>query len=596
MFRLRLFIAFFTVSVFGFAQEEQTQFEVVLSKNRLGLNERLRVSFEMNKDGDLFEPPAFNDFEVLMGPSQSTSSSWINGKRSFSRSYTYVLKPMKQGTLRIKPAYITIAGERYGTEEKIVEVTASVANPNAPKTTQDVANESLYLIASISKPSPYENEAVLVTYTLYFSPQVYIANFVPVDNPSYNNFWSQDIPIKEYETRRTTYQNEDFNAVDLKQVVLYPQKSGALPIEPFSLELYVQIPTGRRDFFGDPIMRSATKVVSAGASVLNVKALPAAGRPDDFSGAVGKFNFETSANNTTLDANESLQIEVKVSGAGNLKLLKLPELSLPSSLEQYEPEFNDEVSVSASGMKGAVRQTYTVVPRYVGNYPVNELKFSYFDLEKESYVTLTSNPLSITVENGPVRSTPSAASTNESAVTSPSPLSVQNAFVSNAFTSSFEPIDSESWTGGIIHLALILSFILGALVIGLTSRLYQKISLNSSGTLKKSYQKRIKNLLKETEDYALKGQIEEFYEALSKTLDHALSILLKETIRGTSEGHIKHVLDKVALQSSAVEEIAALMNKVNLIKYSPISSSDVESDLERLHKLIQLIQSKAKAL
>ena len=70
MFRLRLFIAFFTVSVFGFAQEEQTQFEVVLSKNRLGLNERLRVSFEMNKDGDLFEPPAFNDFEVLMGPSQ----------------------------------------------------------------------------------------------------------------------------------------------------------------------------------------------------------------------------------------------------------------------------------------------------------------------------------------------------------------------------------------------------------------------------------------------------------------------------------------------------------------------------------------------
>jgi hypothetical protein len=306
--------------------------------------------------------------------------------------------------------------------------------------------------------------------------------------------------------------------------------------------------------------------------------------------------METTSNKTNLDSNESLQLGVKVSGTGNLKLLKLPTLSLPSSLEQYEPEFNDEVSVSASGMKGAVRQTYTVVPRYVGNYPVNELKFSYFDLEKESYVTLTSDPISITVENGPVRSTSTAASTNESVVTSPSALPVQNAFVSNAFTSSFEPIDLESWTGGIIHLALLLSFILGALVIGLTSRLYQKISLKTSGALKKSYLKRVKNLLKETEDCASKGQIEEFYEALSKTLDHALSLVLKESIRGASDGQIKNVLEKVALESSVAEEIAALMNKVNLIKYSPISSSDVKSDLERLNKLIQLIQAKAKAL
>lgn len=595
MFRLRLFMALLTVSLLGFSQEEQTQFEVVLSKNRLGLNERLRVSFEMNKDGDLFEPPAFSDFEVLMGPSQSTSSSWINGKRSFSRSYTYVLKPKKQGTLSIKPAYITIGGERYATEEKRVEVTAAVANPNAPKTAQDVANESLYLVASISKPSPYENEAVLVTYTLYFSPQVYINNFVPVDNPSYNNFWSQDIPINEYETRKTTYKNELFNAVDLKQVVLYPQKSGELPIEPFSLELYVQIPTGRRDFFGDPIMRSATKVVSAGSSVLNVKALPSADRPQNFSGAVGSFNFETTANKTTLDANESLQIEVKVSGAGNLKLLKLPELNLPSSLEQYEPEFNDEVTVSAVGMKGAVSQTYTVVPRYVGNYPVNTLNFTYFDPEKERYVSLSSAPLSISVENGPVRSTSSTSTPSEAVTNTPSTLSVQNAFVSNAFTSTFEPIDSQAWAGNLVHLALVLSFILIALIIGLSARLYQKTRLNASGSLKKSYQKRLKLLLRETEEAASRGQNELFYESLSKTLDHALSLVIKESIRGSSEPQIKRMLEPIALEPSTVQEIADLINKVNLIRYSPASSSDVKADLERLNKLIQLIQSKAKA-
>jgi hypothetical protein len=588
-------MALLMVSLLGFAQEEQTQFEVVLSKNRLGLNERLRVSFEMNKDGDLFEPPAFSDFEVLMGPSQSTSSSWINGKRSFSRSYTYVLKPKRQGMLSIKPAYITIGGERYATEEKQVEVSAAVANPNAPKTAQDVANESLYLVASISKPSPYENEAVLVTYTLYFSPQVYINNFVPVDNPSYNNFWSQDIPINEYETRKTTYKNELFNAVDLKQVVLYPQKSGELPIEPFSLELYVQIPTGRRDFFGDPIMRSATKVVSAGSSVLNVKALPTADRPENFSGAVGSFNFETSANKTTLDANESLQIQVKVSGEGNLKLLKLPELNLPSSLEQYEPEFNDEVTVSAVGMRGAVSQTYTVVPRYVGNYPINTLNFTYFDPEKERYVSLSSAPFSISVENGPVRSNNNASSPSEAVTNVPSTLSVQNAFVSNAFTSAFEPIDSESWAGNLVHLALVLSFILIALLIGLSTRLYQKTRLNGSVSLKRSYQKRLKLLLRETEEAASKGQNELFYESLSKTLDQALSLLIKDSIRGSSESQIKRMLEPIALEPSIVQEIADLINKVNLIRYSPASSSDIKTDIERLNKLIQLIQSKAKA-
>jgi hypothetical protein len=116
MKRYLLFTALLLSAFLGFSQEEQTKFEVVVSKNRLGLNERLRVSFEMNKDGDLFEPPAFNDFEVLMGPSQSISSSWINGKRSFSKSYTYVLRPKKQGLLTIGPAFITIEGERYTTE------------------------------------------------------------------------------------------------------------------------------------------------------------------------------------------------------------------------------------------------------------------------------------------------------------------------------------------------------------------------------------------------------------------------------------------------------------------------------------------------
>lgn len=593
MKRYLLFTALLLSAFLSFSQEEQTKFEVVVSINRLGLNERLRVSFEMNKDGDLFEPPAFNDFEVLMGPSQSISSSWINGKRSFSKSYTYVLRPKKQGLLTISPAFITIEGERYATEEKKVEITAAVANPNAPKTAQDVANESLYLVASISKPNPYENEAVLVTYTLYFSPQVYINNFVPVDNPAYNNFWSQDIPISEYETRKTTYRNEVFNAVDLKQVVLYPQKSGELPIEPFSLELYVQIPTGRRDFFGDPILRSATKVVSAGSSVINVKALPTEGRPENFSGAVGSFSFDATADKTRLDANESLQIRVEVSGSGNLKLLRLPELNLPSSLELYEPEFSDEVTVSSKGMRGKVSETYTVVPRYVGSYPVDALSFNYFDPEKEAYVELNSIPLTVEVENGPRRAAASSSATAETAKEVSPSINAANAFVSNAFSSVFVPISKTTWPGGSVHLMILLLLIAAPIAISLVQKFVVNSQRSSASKVKRSHQKRLKQLLAEAEKALASNNKDAFYDAVSKVLDHSLSLVVTQNTLGISENQLKELLHKASFEEKDSREIVSLMNKVNLIKYSPASSSDMQTDLASLQRLVELIESKA---
>ncbi len=593
MKRYLLFTTLLLSAFLGYSQEEQTKFEVVVSKNRLGLNERLRVSFEMNKDGDLFEPPAFDDFEVLMGPSQSISSSWINGKRSFSKSYTYVLRPKKQGLLEIGPAFITIEGERYATEEKKVEITAAVANPNAPKTAQDVANESLYLVASISKPNPYENEAVLVTYTLYFSPQVYINNFVPADNPAYNNFWSQDISISEYETRKTTYRNEVFNAVDLKQVVLYPQKSGELPIEPFSLELYVQIPTGRRDFFGDPILRSATKVVSAGSSVINVKALPTEGRPENFSGAVGSFSFDATADKTRLDANESMQIRVEVSGSGNLKLLRLPELNLPSSLELYEPEFSDEVTVSSNGMRGKVSDTYTVVPRYVGSYPVDALSFNYFDPEKEVYIELSSIPLTVEVENGPRRAAASSSATAETAKEVSPSINAANAFVSNSFSSVFLPISKTTWPGGSVHLMILLLLIAAPLAISLVQKFVVNSQRSSASKVKRSHQKRLKQLSAEAEKALASNSKDAFYDAVSKILDHSLSLVMTQSTLGISENHLKELLNKTSFEEKDSHEIVSLMNKVNLIKYSPASSSDMQSDLVSLQRLVELIQSKA---
>jgi len=573
-------LLFSLFSLVSKAQDSDIKFETVLSKVKLGQNERLRVSFEMNKDGDFFEAPSFENFEVLMGPSQSISSSFINGKRSFSKSYTYVLRPKKQGQLIIDSASISIDNTVYTTDPKTVLVTEPIDNPNAPKTAQDIADESLYLVATLSNDKPYLNQGVLVTYTLYFSPRVYINNFIPVENPTYKNFWSQDLPIKEYETRRTTFKNESFNAVDLKTVVLYPQKSGSLALDPFALELYVQIPTGRRDFFGDPIMRSATKTVKAGDLSINVKDLPEQGKPSNYSGAVGDFKLSVDASRTSLEANESTQIKVKIAGKGNLKLLSVPELSLPSALEKYDPEYTDDVRVNREGMNGSVSNSYTVVPRYAGSYPVDPIEFTYFDPNSKSYKTLNSDPFDLTVEGSSVLPNTSASAP---IVEKNTPTS--SGFKSNAYQTSLVTIVTSPWfESNTFYIILALLVIIGFTINSIINALKANLGSSDQGT-KKALPKKIKALLKRAEKLA-KEQNPEFYSIASEILFSGLEKYSGVDLSTASKQEREEKLQTLGADTNLIERINAINDRILLVRYSGSASAPFEEDLKVLHKII----------
>ena len=573
-------LLFSLFSLVAKAQDNDIKFEAVLSKAKLGQNERLRVSFEMNKDGDFFEAPSFENFEVLMGPSQSISSSFINGKRSFSKSYTYVLRPKKQGQLIIDSASITIDNTVYNTDPKTVLVTEPIDNPNAPKTAQDIADESLYLVATLSNDKPYLNQGVLVTYTLYFSPRVYINNFIPVENPTYKNFWSQDLPIKEYETRRTTFRNESFNAVDLKTVVLYPQKSGSLALDPFALELYVQIPTGRRDFFGDPIMRSATKTVKAGDLRINVRELPEEGKPSDFSGAVGDFDLSVDASRTNLEANESTQIKVKISGKGNLKLLSIPELSLPSALEKYDPEYTDNVRVNREGMNGSVTNSYTVVPRYAGSYPVDPVAFTYFDPNTKSYKILNSDSFDLTVEGSTLLPNTSASTP---IVEKNTP--VTSGFKSNVYQTSLVTMVSSPWfESNAYYLILALLVILGFTINPIINKLKTRLGSSAQGA-KKALPKKIKTLLKRA-DKLTREQNPEFYSIASEILFLCLEKYSGVDLSTASTQEREEKLQTLGADKGLIERINTINDRILMVRYSGSASARIEEDLKILHNII----------
>ena len=583
---IKRYISLFSLLILGmlsYAQnDDAVTFEMNLSKDVLGINERLRVDFTMNRDGDNFVPPDFEGFRVLMGPSQSISSSWVNGVRSFSKTYSYTLAPTARGKFTIKQATIVIKGETYKSLPKEVEVTAAVERPDGEKTVDDVADESLHLVAEISKTGPYLNEAVTVVYKLYASPSIDVTNFRALDNPTYNNFWSQDIPVTKYDVQNSTYEGKAYRSVILKRVVLYPQKTGELEIEPLSLDVSLQVPTNKRDFFGGRIFAQTNKTVSAGNRTINVKPLPTEGKPADFSGAVGEFQFSVTTSKTHLNASESLQAKVAINGKGNLKLFEIPSLNLPSSLEVYDPEFNESVRTTLSGMEGNVSDSYTIVPTFKGKYPIPSISFSFFNPKTEKSQTLSSGEIMINVLEGPV----SGAVDNTGAVSNNKQrvVATGDQFVFNKITPNLRAINNNYFFGSTgFFLWWLLPLLLIPLAI-LFGKKREAISSDVEGNKIKRANKLAKKYLSAAKK-AL-GSKESFYVALEKALHNYLKAKLKIETSEFSKDKIASLLSEKNVDETTSEGFVGLLKNCEMARYSPFSDVQMQQDYNKASEVI----------
>ncbi|TNF77515.1 MAG: protein BatD, partial [Bacteroidetes bacterium] len=555
-------------------------FELKLSKESLGVNERLRVDFTMNRDGDNFVPPDFKGFRILMGPSQAISSSWINGVRTYSKSYSYTLQPLAKGKYTIGQASIVIRGETYKTIPREVTVTEAVDQPNGAPAADRIADENLHLVAEVSKANPYMNEPISVVYKLYVSPSIVVSNFRPMDNPTYNNFWSHDIPLTRYNIEEGLYEGKPYRFVVLKRVVLYPQKSGSLEIEPLALDVSLEVPTDKRDFFGSPIYTKTNKVVSAGKRTIQVKPLPASGRPSDFNGAVGEFQFSVSTTKNALNASESLQAKVTVEGKGNLKLFQLPKLTLPSSLEVYEPEFRENVRTNLSGMQGSVTEEYTIVPGFQGKYPIPSIAFSYFNPKTERYERIDSDEITINVLEGPrpITATETAPKTEKSTVVG------GDQFYFIKLTPELVPKKWDPFFGSRAHIAwlfgpllLIPLFILVRRRQDARERDVEGARVKKANRLARKYLSRAKSAL---------GNEEDFYIALEKALHNYLRAKLKIETAEFAKDKIRTLLTDKNVDASGVDGFIGLLENCEMARYSPFSQVQMEQDYQKASQVI----------
>ena len=574
-FRFYIFFVLAVISNIN-AQDNAVTFEAVLTKKSLGINEILRVDFKMNKDGDNFTPPSFKGFTVVGGPNQSVSNMWVNGKRTFSKTYSYFLSPIKKGSLTIGQATIEIENNIYKTLPVKISVSESVTVSKDPNDPSYVVNENLHLVAEISNNSPYLNEGISIVYKLYYSPQINVTNVGEIETPEFENFWSQNIKIPRLQIERGSFKGDNYNFVTWKKTVLYPQKSGKLEILPLSLDVSVDVPTNRRDFFGNRIYNQVSKKVTAGKRSINVKALPI-NAPESFNGAVGKFEIKLNTNKTELNASESLQATVKISGNGNLKLFSPPSIQVPSSLEKYDPEYNEKVSTSLVGMKGFISNTYTLVPQFQGKYPINSVEFTFFNPQLNKYESINSDEIIINVLEGPM-------SLDESNTNIPNTKTTKNILPSlNQFKfikteSDFVKINSKPFIYSISFYSILIFPILLILIL----LIFFKSKNISRSKLKESNSRRANKLAKKYLSDARKNldNKDVFYIALEKALHNFLKSKFSIETFDYSKEKIYNLLLRKEIEKESLELFIKLIENCEFARFTPASNVAINNDYE----------------
>lgn len=571
---------------FTFSLQAQVSFDAKVSKKRLGLNERLRIDFIMNENGDNFIPPDFNNFLVLSGPQQSVNRSWVNGVSSFSKTYTYFLTPKSKGVLRIGQAQITINGEVYKTSPVEVQVTEAVKKPNDPDNIDYLTDENIHLIAEISNNSPYLNEGISVVYKLYFRNPISINDVQELESPTYGDFWSSKINIGRIQVDpRGQYKGEPYNEVVWQKVVLYPQKSGKLNIEPLTLNLQLSVPSNRRDLFGRRILKQGQKTITSGRRTLNVKPLPTSGQPENFTGAVGQFDFDVILSKDALKASESFQAKIKVSGKGNLNLFQLPEINVPNTLEVYEPERKETIKTTLSGTEGTVEENYTIVPQYQGKYPIPPVAFSYFDPKAKNYKTVRSQELLVDVYEGP---TSGMTNTSPVPTSTRTPLTAsEGAFRFIQLETDFKPVITKAfWMSKRFWLLFILPFVLLLLGYYINRFVIQK-SKDSASNKQRLAEKLAKKYLSSAKK-AFGNQVA-FYEALERALHNYLKAKLKiETIE-LSKTKIAELLENKKVDKIIATEFIAVIENCERARYAPESEGSIQTDFEKASRAMAMI-------
>lgn len=607
--KLLYIILFCFISIYSLEAQSDISFKTICKK-QVVVGEQFQVSYELNGDGKDFKTPNFTNFEIIGGPFTSTSSSVqiINGSvsRTNTQTFSFHLRAIKEGTYTIPSASITVDKKKITSEPCEINVIASPSgsssyNGNSTSTKTNVGAKEVFLKATPNKKKVYQGEQLLLTYNIYYT--IPISQLAVSKSPSYSGFWTKDITDNDGSLQQssTIIDGQQYNVATIKEIVLFPQKSGNLIIDPLDLTCVAQIRQQRNrsqgydpfeDFFSDVMGTSYTNVrkdIKSQPITIEVEPLPTANKPSSFQGAVGQFTFTSKIDKNELKVNDAFTLTLTVSGKGNIELLELPKPVFPPDFEVYDPKVSTTVKNNALGIYGSKKAEYIIIPRVSGDFTLEDIEFSYFNPSLKKYETLKSDIHTIQVQKG--------ATNNNTAIYTPGQADIK--YLGSDIRHINVNDNALSITGTTffmspVYIAIIVMMVLAFVVTLVVYNRINKFNKNKVLVKNKQATKIAKKRLNNAHNYLISNNQNSFYEEFSQALWGYISDKLNISRSQLSMDSVKEIMLSKEVSEEIVNEFVELLNNCEFARFAP---GDPGKKMDELYqKGIELITKAEKLL
>nr|WP_297166640.1 BatD family protein [uncultured Dysgonomonas sp.] len=537
-------------------------------------------------------PSSIKGFDILYGPAMSSSSSTqiINGNvtTDSSESYIYTLTANAEGTFTIPAATITVKGKSYTSNSVQVKVLPPDKNAQtqqsggggggqtsaATSTAQNINSSDAFIRAIVSKSKVSEQESFVVTFRFYTTLEV--RDIGKIEFPEFDGFMVEEQPLPP--TRQMTfehYNGRNYYAVDLRRTLLFPQRSGKITIPSGKIEMVFNVRSGKtvQTFFGPQyVMTDVKKTMTTSPLTIDVSPLPE-GKPADFSNGVGTFSMNASISATDIKANDPVTIKLVISGTGNMKLIKTPEIVLPKDFESYDPKITNDLNYTDNGLTGTKTIEYLFIPRYQGTFKIPPLVFSYFDIKSRSYKTISTPEYTLNVAKDPHAGSNSATSFTQTDVQVEQDIRhIKTGNPSLVTINSFLFGSLGYWFWYIIPFVLFVVFLI----------LYRK-QIKENADIARMKTKRANKVavkrLKLAGKYLQAHKKEQFYEEVLRAAWGYLSDKLVIPIADLSRDNIEQELIKFGASQELITKFISILDTCEFARYAPVESDTAMDDL-----------------
>ena len=565
------------------------------------VGQRFKIAYEANTRTDS-QPtlPEVDGMRVLMGPSSSvmTQSSNINGRRTSSQTitFTYTVVIDKEGDVTIPGASVMVDGKNVVSNPVTIKVLPQGQSSSAQQqgggsaakqgSSTNISNDELFIVAAVSKTRVYDQEALLLTYKVYTT-----VNLVNLDNPTpdLKGFNIQEIELpqqRQFELEH--YKGRNYNMMEWRKFVLFPQESGRLEIPSMEYEAVVAVQTRRSMdpfemmFNGGYSYVEVKKKLRSNKVVIDVEKLPA-GRPDGFSGGVGHFSISSTVSATELKSNEEFTLKVIVKGDGNMKLMGDPVVEIPSEFDVYDPIITNKYKLTGKGFAGEKIYEYVITPRTAGSFTLPAAKFVYFDTATGSYKTIEGKEYTIDVAKGASQASPTG---NVYVVKEDGKLLANDIRYIKLGAAGND--DDKFFASSLYWLLYIVSLLLFAVAVFVYRK---RIKDNENITLVKTKKansvavRRLKNAKRLLSD----NRINEFYDETLKAVWGYMSDKLNIPLSRLSKDNISSELARRGCDETLVADLLSLLNECEFARYAP---GDPGATMDKVYKMAVSVISK----